>query len=76
MATTTNAATFGLSNAELDAELLNELPEREEMCGFHRWHNYSCWHPCYEYPSCYEYHPIETFSSSYTSVTSYSQVLG
>jgi hypothetical protein len=58
------AATLGLSNAELEAELVSELPEREEMCGFHRW--YSCWHPCYDY------HPVETFSSSYSSVTSYS----
>jgi hypothetical protein len=60
MATTTRTpATTGLSNAELDAELVNELPEREEMSGFHRWFH-SCWHPCYEFSPCYDSYGFES----------------
>jgi hypothetical protein len=53
---TLTPATTGLSKAELEAELVNELPAREEMSGFHRWFH-SCWHPCYEYHPCYEFPP-------------------
>ena len=60
MATTTRTpATTGLSNAELDAELVNELPEREEMSGFHRWFH-SCWQPYYDYPPCYDSYGFES----------------
>lgn len=69
LTTNANAATLGLSNAELDAELVSELPEREEMCGFHRWYS-PCWHPCYEYSPCYEF-PV---SFSYSSVETFSSV--
>ncbi len=47
----------GLSENELAAELVKELPAREEMSRFHRF--WSCWHPCYEYSyyqPCYEYY--------------------
>ena len=73
MATKMNA-TLGLSNAELDAELVSELPEREEMCGFHRWYS-PCWHPCYEYNPCYEYPLLESVSSNFSSFSSFSQVI-
>jgi hypothetical protein len=79
MATTnlTTQTTTGLSNAELDAELLNELPEREEMSGCHRWYN--CWHPCYEFSSpCYDYssfHSSSTFVTSYSNTTSFGQFI-
>jgi hypothetical protein len=69
MATTTRTpATTGLSAAELDAELVNELPAREEMSGFHRWFH-SCWQPYYEYHPCYEFSPCyDSYSFESTSV--------
>ena len=69
---TTQTTTTGLSTAELDAELLSELPEREEMCGFHHWH--SCWHPCYvySYPPSYDFYQSSTVV---TSVSTVSQVI-
>jgi hypothetical protein len=70
MATKMNA-TLGLSNAELDAELVSEMPEREEMCGFHRWYS-PCWHACYEYNPCYEYPLFESVSTNFSS---FSQVI-
>ena len=72
MATTTRTpATTGLSAAELNSELVNELPAREEMSGFHRWFH-SCWqpyeyHPCYEFSPCYDSYSFE--STSVVSVT-------
>jgi hypothetical protein len=58
----TNDPNSGLSAVELEAELVSELPVREEMSGFNRWfrpehfrfHDYYCYdydYDCYDY--CY-----------------------
>ena len=69
---TLTTATTGLSTAELDAELLSELPEREEMCGFHRWHPLC--HPCYiySYPPSYDFYQSSTVITSVTSASGFS----
>jgi hypothetical protein len=48
-------ANNGLSNAELEAEVVSELPVREEMSGFHRWFRCYDYYPCYEFHPCYDY---------------------